>query len=83
MTTNTTRNHSLRELAYRESDGIEITLFWNDRDDDTLLVSVADGKTGEYFEVEAPRDQALDVFYHPYSHAAHRGVLYAETLLAA
>jgi hypothetical protein len=48
-----------------------------------LTVAVLDGRTGEFFELEAPHDQALDVFYHPYSHAAHRGVLYAETLLAA
>jgi hypothetical protein len=72
-----TLNGSLRELAYRESDGIEVTLIWNERED-TLTVSVLDARKGDSFELDAPRDQALDVFYHPYSHAAHRGVRDAE-----
>jgi hypothetical protein len=82
MGTITTLNGSLRELAHRENDGVEVTLLWNQRDD-TLTVSVLDARTGEFFELDAPRDNALDVFYHPYSHAARRGVLYTDALLAA
>lgn len=82
MTGTTTINGPLRELAHRESDGIEVTLLWNEADD-RLTVSVLDVKTGQFFELDAPRATALDVYYHPYSHAALRGVLYTDALLAA
>lgn len=39
---------SLKELAYRENDGIEIALLWNEHDD-RLSVSVRDARTGELF----------------------------------
>jgi hypothetical protein len=64
-----------RELAYRASDGIEIQLLWR-QDTDELLVSVSDERSGAYFELAARRDQALDVFNHPYAHAAFRGLPY-------
>jgi hypothetical protein len=48
-----------------------------------LTVSVADARTGGFFELEARRDKALDVFYHPYSYAASHTVLYTDALLAA
>src|SRR5438128_490222 len=82
MEATATVNGSLRELAHRENDGIEVTLLWDERTD-RLTVSVLDTRTGEFFELGAPRDEALDVFYHPYSHAARRGVLYTDALLAA
>jgi hypothetical protein len=72
-----TLNGSLRELAYRARDGIEVTLLWNARDD-RVTVAVLDARTGSFFEVEADRDQALDAFYHPYAHAAGHGVLYTD-----
>jgi hypothetical protein len=59
----------LRELARRVSDGIEVTLYWN-AITDRLWVFVADERTGEVQEIEAPRDVALDVFNHPYAYAA-------------
>jgi hypothetical protein len=62
-----------RELAYRASDGIEIQLLWHQATDE-LLVSVSDERSGAYFELAAGRDQALDVFNHPYAHAAFRGL---------
>jgi hypothetical protein len=77
-----TVNGSLRELAHRESDGIEVTLSWDERNN-RLTVSVLDTKTGEFFQVDAPRERALDVFHHPYSYAARSGVLYSDALLAA
>ena len=64
-----------RELAYRAGDGIEIQLLWHQGTDE-LLVSVSDERRGAYFELAARRDQALDVFNHPYAHAAFRGLLY-------
>jgi hypothetical protein len=66
-----------RELAYRASDGIEVVLYWHQRTDE-LLVSVSDKRSGAYFELAAGPDQALDVFNHPYAHAAFRGVPYGQ-----
>ena len=61
------------ELASRASNGIEVALLWNRRSDE-LRVCVTDAHTGVYFELAAERDNALDVFHHPYSYAAFRGV---------
>lgn len=78
----TTALAALRELAYRESDGLEVTLLWDEHRDE-LTVSVFDTKTGDFFAVEAPRDKALDVFYHPFSYPAARTGSYPEARLAA
>ena len=64
-----------RELAYRVSEGVEIVLFWHEVSDE-LTVTVSDERTGAYFELAAAPDQALDVFDHPYAHAALRGLHY-------
>ena len=66
-----------QELAYRASDGIEVVLFWHQGTDE-LLVCVSDERSGAYFELAAGPDQALDVFNHPYAHAAFRGLPYEE-----
>lgn len=58
-----------RELAYRANDGIEVSLLWEPRDD-SLVVSVADEKTGEAFELRVEGERPLDVFYHPFAFAA-------------
>jgi hypothetical protein len=72
MTTHT--NAELRELDHRVSDGIEVTLFWRQRDDRTL-VAVSDAKTGESFTLEVGADQrALDVFHHPFAYAGNRRI---------
>jgi hypothetical protein len=81
MAERTTRE-SMRELAYRESDGLEVAPFWNESTDE-LYVSVRDTKTRSYFAIEAARDKALDVFYHPFSYAASRTAPDASRLLAA
>lgn len=74
--------NTYRELAYRENEGIEIVLHWHEGTNE-LTVSVADERSGAYFELEAEPHEALDVFYHPYSYAAFRGVPYQEALLAS
>jgi hypothetical protein len=67
MTTTT-----LRELAHRRNDGLDIRLMW-DSATDTVTVALHDAKTGDGFEVEVGRDErALDVFYHPFAYAAFR-----------
>ena len=82
MQTIPTSSGSPRELAYRETAGLEVTLLWNEHND-RLTVSVANARTREFFELEAGRDKAVDVFYHPYSYAACHTVLYTDALLAA
>lgn len=65
---------SLRELDHRSNDGIDVHLMW-DPAADRALVSVADGKTGERFDVVVrDGDSPLDVFQHPYAYAAWRGI---------
>ena len=70
----TTATPQARELAFREADGLEVALLWHQRDE-IVTVTVNDSKTGEAFElVLAERDNALDVFHHPFAYAAHRGL---------
>lgn len=76
------KQHQVRELAHRAADGLEVVLFWREATND-LTVSVSDERTGAYFELAARPDEALSVFYHPYAHAAFRGVPYDEALLAS
>jgi hypothetical protein len=57
-----------RELARRAADGLEVVLLWR-QCDDRLIVSVADSRTGDSFEVPADGENALDVFYHPFAYA--------------
>jgi len=71
-----------RELAYRGNDGIEVVLFWHQNTDE-LTVSVSDQRSGGYFELAATPHEALDVFNHPYAHAAFRGLPYADEPLAS
>ena len=63
------------ELAYRANDGLEVSLLWS-RADSSLTVIVTDTKTGDWFELAARPENALDVFYHPYAYAAFRGIDY-------
>jgi hypothetical protein len=71
-----------RELAHRVRDGLEVILFWHKLTDE-LTVTVSDERSGAYFELAAAPNQALDVFNHPYAHAAFRGLPYAEHGLAS
>jgi hypothetical protein len=60
---------TIRELAHRSADGIDVRLWW-DSVADLLTVRVFDRKAGTRFVVPAPRDSALEVFNHPFAHAA-------------
>jgi hypothetical protein len=65
---------SRTELASRETNGITVRLFWS-RSTNLVTVSVDDAANGEYFElVLDEHDRALDVFHHPFAHAAARGI---------
>jgi hypothetical protein len=64
----------VRELDHRTADGIEVALLWH-TGRDFLSVVVSDAKRGGAFElVLDERDDALDVFHHPYAYAAQRGL---------
>jgi hypothetical protein len=58
-----------RELATRESDGINVVLLWHP-DENALTVSVEDSRIGDRFQLAVAPDRALDAFYHPYAYAA-------------
>lgn len=64
-----------RELAYRVNDGVEVTLLWS-RLDNRLTVQVSDARSGDFLELDAEGDNALEVFHHPYAHAAFQGLPY-------
>jgi hypothetical protein len=69
--------HPICELASRASNGIEVALLWNRRSNE-LRVCVTDTHSGVYFELAAGRDNALDVFHHPYAYAASRRIAYGQ-----
>ena len=62
------------ELASRESNGITVRLLWS-RSTNLVTISVADAANDDYFELVLDEcDRALDVFHHPFAHAAARGI---------
>ena len=72
MAANTT-HETFRELAYRKSDSLEVMLLWHQATDE-LTVTVVDERNGIHFELAVEPHQALDVFNHPYAHAAFQGL---------
>jgi hypothetical protein len=73
---------SMRELAHRSNDGIDVTLFWHS-DTDELTVCVCDQRRGAYFEIQPGANDALDAFDHPYAYASLSCVHYEDDRLAA
>jgi hypothetical protein len=70
MTATTT--HLMRELDHRHSDGIDVRLLWNQREN-RVYVAVNDTKTDEAFTVEVREDErAMDIFHHPFAYADRR-----------
>jgi hypothetical protein len=62
------------ELISRESNGITVRLLWS-RATNLVTVAVADAASDDYFElVLDEHEPALEVFNHPFAHAAARGV---------
>ena len=59
-----------KELAYRESDGIAVSLRWN-RETGDVSVVVEDSRLGETFVLPAASEQALQVFRHLYAYASN------------
>jgi hypothetical protein len=62
------------ELVSRESHGITVRLLWC-RSTNLVTIAVADTPNDQYFElVLDDRERPLDVFHHPFAHAAARGI---------
>jgi hypothetical protein len=62
------------ELMSRESNGITVTLLWSGATN-LVTVAVADAASDDYFElVLGEHEPALEVFNHPFAHAAARGL---------
>ena len=62
------------ELESRETNGITVRLFWS-RLTNLVTITVDDAANGDYFElILDEHDRALDVFHHPFAHAAARGI---------
>jgi hypothetical protein len=74
-----TNDISRTELVSRESNGITVTLLWSRRTN-VVTVAVADASNDDYFElVIDEHERALDVFHHPFAHAAARGLAFGTT----
>jgi hypothetical protein len=59
----------IEELAFRESDGMSVSLLWV-RGTDRVCVAVRDGRCGQRFDLNVrPTENAMDVFNHPYAYA--------------
>jgi hypothetical protein len=75
MTTYASLDLIPRELAYRENDGLQVSLLWH-KTDNSLTVTVVDSLAGEGFDFPVRGEDALDAFDHPYAYAACCGVPY-------
>jgi hypothetical protein len=64
-----TTTQQARELAARETDGINVVLLWRPNVK-KLTVTVEDARAGDRFELSVEPDRALDAFYHPFAYAA-------------
>ena len=62
---------TFRELAHRVEGGIDVTLLWS-TGENRLAVTVLDQRAGELLVLDVEGDEALDVFCHPYAHAASK-----------
>jgi hypothetical protein len=67
-----------RELAYRNQNGLEVTLLWNSRSNE-VSVEVVDHLDDSGFRFPIAGQLAVEAFHHPYayahSHEDHRGQL--------
>jgi hypothetical protein len=57
-----------RQLAVRETDGIEVTLLWY-AEADAVAIQVDDRRLGLRFEVPVAKDRAMHAFEHPFTYA--------------
>ena len=70
----TTAQEQRQELAQRQGDGIEVTMFWSASEDE-LTLRIVDLRAGAFFEMPVRRDQGNFAFNHPFGYAAEQGSL--------
>jgi hypothetical protein len=58
---------------------VEVVLFWHQHTNELTLI-VSDERNSAHFELDVDPHQALDVFNHPFAHAAFQGVIYEESV---
>jgi hypothetical protein len=62
------------ELMSRETSGITVRMLWS-RATNLVTIAVDDAANDDYFELVLDEDEpALEVFHHPFAHAAARGL---------
>ena len=71
MSTTAVTHADRHELARRVNGELEITLFWDRRDNSTSL-DLRHSAIDEPISFRVPRDRALDAFHHPFAHLQHR-----------
>jgi hypothetical protein len=59
---------SLKELAHREQDGLEVNLLWDPRTND-VCVDVIDQRDDNFLRIPVEARFALEAFHHPYAYA--------------
>jgi hypothetical protein len=57
-----------KELAYRNQNGLEVTLLWDPRSNE-VSVEVIDQLDASGFSLPIAGHLALDAFHHPYAYA--------------
>jgi hypothetical protein len=63
---------TVRELAERTTDGIQVRLLWSP-DGDRIWVAVLDTRSGENFCLQAREDDhPLELFHHPFAYEETR-----------
>jgi hypothetical protein len=65
----TTTTGSWRELASRDGNGLEVSLWWS-KATGRVKVTVADTRRDEQFELDVEGAEALAAFHHPFAYAA-------------
>jgi hypothetical protein len=74
----TSATHSdWRELASRDTDGLEISLLWS-KSADRVKVLVADSRLEDEFQLDVASADALAAFYHPFAFAAGQGLCFGD-----
>jgi hypothetical protein len=67
MSTTTLTPDTRRELATRANGGLEVTLFWDRRDNGTSI-ELYHAATEQTISFRVPPERALDAFHHPFAH---------------
>jgi len=67
-----------KELAVRESDGVEVSLLWSRTADRVRIVVIGLGLDSA-LDFDVAGEDALAAFHHPYAYAAALGLAFGDT----